>query len=204
MEQRDSSQNLSCHNKTMRSGPERLKSSSKCTQTRAVPSPCRQQNLLQKAPGHPILDPCFFPEIKGSPLAVSPQLLLALGWDAFAASPTQCCESVPSLGSVVGSAPASPSPRCRSSPDAAGLAGSPFWGHPRLRVCSLLCCILRGHCGDTEGPHSPGAPLSQPPQPGCAPAGSPRCRHWVALARLGTGAASRNFFFFFSGGKHRD
>lgn len=47
--------NLSCHNKMMRSGPERLKSCSKCTRARALPSSCWEQNLLQKAAGHPIL-----------------------------------------------------------------------------------------------------------------------------------------------------
>lgn len=110
---------------------------------RHVPSPCRQQNLLQKAPRSPIL--------------ASSQR----SWRSGA--PPQPCPPIPAgsgLGCLTGGAgllhhpapcgvcaPASSSPCCWSSPDATAVAGAPFGGTPGWGFA--LC--FSGCCGDTAG-----------------------------------------------------
>lgn len=184
--------NLSCHNKMMRSGPESLKSSAKCTQARALPSSCREQILLQKAPGHPILASSQRSRRSGAPAEPPshvPLFLLAVGSGAFAASQgVRVCAFTRQRWEFCPQPP--PAPAAGAAPMPRWwlehlFGGTPGWG---------FACWFAGFCGDSVGPPRDRILRMPPlpsPQPGCAPAGSPRCGHWVALARLGTGAASR-------------
>lgn len=156
--------NLSCHNKMMRSGPERLKSSSKCTQARALPSSCWEQSLLQRAAGHPILlhrDPGDqgLPQCPPSPVPPSCWQWARMPW-------LHLSGAVPSPGSAVGLCTA-------------------HLGAPRAGavLAALLCS--REHSGDTEAPLSRGAPLPSPPAGLCPRGPLPADTGWHshALAR---------------------